>query len=64
MAKKPHAKGGDIRDMGSIPDLGRSPGGEHGSLLQKSYLESPMNRGAWWAVTQKSIIWVKTVWFN
>ena len=26
---------------------GRSPGGGHGSLLQYSCLENPMNRGAW-----------------
>ena len=25
---------GDIRDMGSIPGLGRSPGGGHGNSLQ------------------------------
>ena len=29
MVKNPHANSGDIRDMGSIPELGRSPGGEH-----------------------------------
>ena len=35
--------------MGSIPGLGRSPEVENGNLLQYPYLESPMNRGAWWA---------------
>ena len=35
--------------MGSIPGLGRSPGGGHGSSLQCSCLENPMHRGAWWA---------------
>ena len=35
--------------MGSIPGLGRSPGGGHGSPLQDSCLETPMDRGAWWA---------------
>ena len=34
----------DIR--GSIPGLGRSPGG-HGNALQYSCLENPMARGAW-----------------
>ena len=34
---------------GSIPGLGRSPGGGHGNPLQYSYLENPMDRGAWWA---------------
>ena len=35
--------------MGSIPGLGRSPGGEHGNPLQYSCLENPTDRGAWWA---------------
>ena len=38
---------GDIRDVGLIPGLGRSPGGEHGNPLQYSCLENPMDRGAW-----------------
>ena len=37
------------RDAGSIPELGRSPGGGHGYPLQYSCLENPMDRGAWWA---------------
>ena len=36
-------------DVGSIPSLGRSPGGGHGSPLQYSCLENPMDRGVWWA---------------
>ena len=36
-------------DLGSIPGLGRSPGWRHGSPLQYSCLENPMDRGAWWA---------------
>ena len=39
----------DIRDAGSIPGSGRSPGGGHGNLLQYSCLETSMDRGAWWA---------------
>ena len=39
----------DLRDMGLIPGLGRSPGGENGNLLQCSCLENPINREAWWA---------------
>jgi len=42
------ANAGDIRDMGSIPGSGRSPGGGHGNPLQYSCLENPMDRGAWW----------------
>ena len=36
----------DVRDMGSIPGLGRSPGGGHANPLQYSCLENPMDRGA------------------
>ena len=44
-----HANAGGLRDAGSIPGLGRSPGGGHGNPLQYSCLENPMDRGAWWA---------------
>ena len=40
---------GDIRDAGSIPGLGRFPGGGHGNPLHYSWLENPMDRGAWQA---------------
>ena len=40
---------GDVRDMGSIPGLERSPGGGYDNPLQYSYLEKPMDRGAWQA---------------
>ena len=36
-------------DPGSIPGLGRSSGEGNGNLLQYSYLENPMDRGAWGA---------------
>ena len=36
-------------NMVSIPGLERSPGGGHGKPLQYSYLESPIDRGTWWA---------------
>ena len=36
----------DAGDGGSIPGLGRSPGGGHGNQLQYSGLENPMDRGA------------------
>ena len=42
-----------VGDLGSIPALGRSPGGEHGSLLQYSCLENPTVRGAWWAMVYR-----------
>ena len=37
---------GDIRDMGSIPGSGRSPGEGNGNPLQYSCLENPMDGGA------------------
>ena len=37
-------------DLGSIPGLGRYPGEGNGNLLQYSYLENPMDRGAWWSI--------------
>ena len=40
---------GDIRDMSSIPGSQRYPGEGHSNPLQYSYLENPMDRGAWWA---------------
>ena len=52
----------DLRDMDSIPGLGRSPGGGHGNTLQYSCLENPMDRGAWRAMAHrvaKSQTWLK-----
>ena len=49
MVKNPPANAGDLRDTGSIPGLGRFPGGGNGNPLQYSCLENPMGRGAWWA---------------
>ena len=37
----------NAEDLGSVPGLGRSPGGGHGNPLQYSYLENPMYRGTW-----------------
>ena len=42
------ANAGDRRDAGSIPGLGRAPGGGHVNTLQYSCLENSMDRGAWW----------------
>ena len=47
VVKNPPANAGDVRDVGSIPGWGRSPGGGHGNLLQHSCLENPMDKGAW-----------------
>ena len=40
------ANAGDLRDAGSVPQLGRCPGEGNGSMLQYSYLENSMDRGA------------------
>ena len=40
----------DARDMGLIPELGRSTGGGNVTPLQYSCLENSMGRGAWWAI--------------
>ena len=47
------ANAGDVRDAGSIPALGRSPGGEYGTPLHYSCLENPMDRGAWRATVHR-----------
>ena len=47
VVKNPPVNAGDIRDVGSIPGSGRSPGGGHGSPLQYSCLENPMDGGTW-----------------
>ena len=49
VVKKPPAIAGGMRDVSSIPRLGRSPGGGHDNSLQHSCLGNPMDRGAWWA---------------
>ena len=48
VVKNPPAQTGDIREAGSIPGSGRSPGG-HGSPLEYSDLENPMDRAAYLA---------------
>ena len=44
---------GDVRDLGSMPGLGRSPGGGHGNPLQYYCLENPMDRGAWQTIVHR-----------
>ena len=50
--KSPPANARDTRDTGSVPGLGRSPGGGAGNPLQYSCLENPMGKGAWRATVQ------------
>ena len=44
---------GYVRDVGSIPWSGRSPGGGNGNPLQYSCLENPMDKGALWATVRR-----------
>ena len=50
VVKTPPANVGDIRDMGLISVSGRSPREWNGDSLQYSFLENPMDGGAWWAI--------------
>ena len=60
VVKNPPANAGDIRDTGSIPGSGRSPGRGHGNPLHYSFMENPMDRGAWWATVHRvSKSWTK-----
>ena len=52
MVKNTPANAGDVRDEGSIPGLGRSPGEGNDNPVQHSCLENPMDRGAWQASLQ------------
>ena len=47
MVKDLPASARDVRDSGSIPGLGRSPGEGNGNTLQYSCVENPIDRGAW-----------------
>ena len=53
VVKNPPFNAGELRDVGSIPGLGRSPGGEHANPLQYSCLENPMDRIASQATVQR-----------
>ena len=53
MVKNPPGSAGDMRDMGLIPGLGRSPGKGNGNKLQHYYQENPTDREAWWATVHR-----------
>ena len=54
----------DVRDMGSIPMPGRSPGRRNSNSLQYSYMENPMDRAAWQAtvhrIAKSQTLWSQT----
>ena len=47
------ANAGDVRDAGSNPEVGRTPGGGNGNPLQCSCLENPMDKGACQAIVHE-----------
>ena len=47
VVKNPHVNVGNTRDVGSIPESGKSPGVGNGNLLQYSCLENAMDRGVY-----------------
>ena len=49
MAQMVKIRPSNAGDQGLIPGLGTSLGEESGNPLQYSFLEKPMDRGAWWA---------------
>ena len=51
--KNLYTNAGDIKNVDSIPGLGRSPGDGHGKPLQYSCLQNPMDRGAWWTIVHR-----------
>ena len=56
---------GDIKDLGSVSGLGRSPRGEHGNPTQFSCLENPMDSGACQATVQRiAKSWTQMKQFN
>ena len=50
LVKNPPADAGDLRDVGSIPELERFPGEGHRNPLQYTCLENPLDRAASWAI--------------
>ena len=61
VVKNPPANSGNVRDMGSIPGLRRSPKGRQGIPLQYSCLGNTMDREAWWAVESIGSIVHRTI---
>ena len=63
--KNSPANAGDVGNVGSIPGLGRSPGGGHGNSLQHSCLENPIDREAWRAMVHRvAKSWTQLKWLR
>ena len=62
--KKPARNAGEPRDMGSIPGLGRYPGGRLSNPLQYSCLENPCDQRSLMGYSpevEKSQTWLKSL---
>ena len=55
VGKNPPASTGDLEVRVQSMGEGRSSGGGHGNPPQYSCLESPMDRGAWWATVHRVV---------
>ena len=53
VVKNPPASAGNIKDTGSVPELGRFPGEGNDNPLQYSCLEYAMDREAWWVTVHR-----------
>ena len=51
--KESACNAGATGDLGLTSGLARSLGGGNGNPLQYSWLENPMDRGAWWATAHR-----------
>ena len=52
VVKNPPASVGDIKDVDSVPGLGRSPGEGKGNPLQYFCVENPIDLGALWVTVR------------
>ena len=65
VVKNPTAKAEDIRDAGSVPGSGRSPGEGNSNPLLSSCLENSMDRGGWWATAHRvAKSWMQLKWLS
>ena len=65
VVENPPASVRDVKDEGSIPGSGRSPGGGNGNPLQYSCLENPMDGGAWRAIVHGvAQSWTQLKWLS
>ena len=56
MVKNQVANEGDVRDVGSVPGLGRSPGAGNGNPHSILGMKNSMDREAWWASVHEVVV--------